>query len=256
MRIVINHLTRMHDGRVCVAGLDPHSGQHIRPLLPRGHLTQTSLTRFGGPFGIGAAVEIGPVRYAGTPPELEDREFDWRNVRAQEALSPTAFWSVLQQAARGHLREIFGAILIRNGSTLVATPRTGTASLGILRPNSKLHLAVASVNGSLRVRLELENEEGRLSLPVTDVRLFEDDMTTPCADAVQFVADQIGRGVDTFLSVGLSRAWAPAGMKPRHWLQVNNIHLHNHPTWDGYLPGRPPARGQPRTPLQLEDEPF
>lgn len=32
MRLVINHLTRMDAPRVCIAGIVPDTGQHIRPV--------------------------------------------------------------------------------------------------------------------------------------------------------------------------------------------------------------------------------
>ena len=56
MRIIVNHLTRMQPGYICVAGVDVSSGQHVRPVL-RGRLTTDLLTLDGGPFDIASLVE-------------------------------------------------------------------------------------------------------------------------------------------------------------------------------------------------------
>jgi hypothetical protein len=52
MQIVVNHLTRMQLGYICVAGVDVSSGQHIRPVL-RSRLNVDLLARNGGPFDLG-----------------------------------------------------------------------------------------------------------------------------------------------------------------------------------------------------------
>ncbi|MGH3145870.1 MAG: hypothetical protein ACRDTR_08730, partial [Rubrobacter sp.] len=71
MRILVNHLTRMQPGYVCVAGLQLDTPNHVRPVLRRGRLTTGLLGLNGGPFDIGAVVVLGPATYAGHAPELE-----------------------------------------------------------------------------------------------------------------------------------------------------------------------------------------
>ena len=67
---------------------------------------------------------------------------------------------------------------------------------------------------------------------MTDLRLFGDDHATPeparIRAAVQWMADSQG----VLLSVGLTRKFRSSdGTTYRHWLQVNNIHLKEDPTW-------------------------
>ena len=51
MQIIVNHLTRMRPGYMCVAGIDVASKRHIRPVLKR-RLTTDLLTLNGGLFDI------------------------------------------------------------------------------------------------------------------------------------------------------------------------------------------------------------
>lgn len=62
MRIVITHLTRMEAPRICVAGIDTDAGGHVRPTTGRSHpLTRELLAEQGGPYALGALVDLGEV---------------------------------------------------------------------------------------------------------------------------------------------------------------------------------------------------
>src|SRR5260370_42124155 len=47
--LVINHLTRMQQGYICVAGVDLETGRHVRPVLRR-RMGTVNLVRNGGLF--------------------------------------------------------------------------------------------------------------------------------------------------------------------------------------------------------------
>jgi len=71
LKIVVNHLTRMQQGYLCVAGLDVNTGEHVRPVLPGQRLPTSLLTRYGGPFDMGVIVDLGAVK--ATPQRREKR---------------------------------------------------------------------------------------------------------------------------------------------------------------------------------------
>jgi hypothetical protein len=76
MKIVVNHLTRMRGERICVAGVDWATAEHVRPVTgPTSPLTRELLRSSGGLFEIGAVVDLGPVAACGQPPETEDHRF-------------------------------------------------------------------------------------------------------------------------------------------------------------------------------------
>lgn len=228
MRIVINHLTRMQPGFICVAGLEPQTHQHIRPVL-RGRLSRTLLRAEGGPFDIGALVELGVTTDEGAAPEVEDRAFTaWRATYLRD-YEPLAFWSLLQSSARRRLSAIFGPDLRPTGSTCALDAGKGLASLGCLIPTGRPEL-FATDQGSVRMRFS--DEDMAVSVSVTDLRLYEDDQKTPRQEAVADLNARLAREVPVILSVGVSREWTkPGETVPRHWLQINGIHLQDRPTW-------------------------
>lgn len=228
MRIVVNHLTRMQPGFICVAGLDLQTGRHIRPVL-FGRLMISLLERYGGPFDIGRVVDLGTPHYEGRPPEVEDYRFEPGRIQAVRDASPKEFWSLLVRAAQPKLQEIFGADLRPHGRTCVVDVGQGQASLGCLRLTRRPRLWV---NQNERIRAVLDDGELEATVGVTDLRLYEQDGQTPRQAIVEAVAARIADGVGVFVSAGLTRPWMKPGESvARHWLQVNNLHLEDTPVW-------------------------
>jgi hypothetical protein len=74
--IVVNHITRVRDGRICVAGLDFDTGEHVRPVTAESNfLDRSALAAEGGPFQLGAAVELWRTEPRPDPPQVENRLF-------------------------------------------------------------------------------------------------------------------------------------------------------------------------------------
>ncbi len=226
MEIVVNHLTRMRSGHVCVAGLD-REGQHIRPVLEYERLPRELTADYGGPFRVGAVVEIGTTRPRPAPPEVEDHVFDAEAAYMIRMADPARLWRFLDELSRPSMREIFGDTLIRDGRTASMPVGTGVASLGVYRPQSRV-----SVDRSYgRLRIVMTDEDlGRLSLPLTDLRLYNLESEAIDDRRVEVLEDRLRRR-EVLLCVGVGRPWAPEGEEPRHWLQVNNVHLDDNPLW-------------------------
>jgi hypothetical protein len=228
MNIVVSHLTRMQPGYICVAGVCPATGQHIRPVLP-GRLTRTFLRSNGGPFDIGSIASLGKTTLKGAPPEVEDHAFEPAGAAHMEYMDPGDFWGVLEEVALPSLRDIFGEDLSANGSGCTVDLARGSASLGCLRPPEHPRI---EINGRDRIRLHLRDGEFDADLSVTDLRLYEADQRTPRRATVRDIEARLRAGVDVLLSLGLARPWQkPGDSAPRHWLQVNNIHLIDDPGW-------------------------
>ena len=75
MRILINHMTRMHGGHICLAGVDLDSRRHVRPLLANEPLPFYLLARYDGPFEMARVVDLGAPRPTPDPPHVEDYVF-------------------------------------------------------------------------------------------------------------------------------------------------------------------------------------
>jgi len=130
--IVVDHLARLEDGSVVVAGIDGNH-EHVAPL--RGSPWDTAATaRAGGPFGIGVAVDLGFSRRSGTPPLVEEREVEEARVAALGRLPDGQFWSLLETLGHDHLPSIYGDDLTVSSSGAGSVPvGRGKASLGVLR---------------------------------------------------------------------------------------------------------------------------
>ena len=138
MRIVVNHLTRMGGGYVCVAGLDPDRNQHVRPVLPEGPLPFDLLARYGGPFEMARLVDLGVSRPAPRPPHVEDHVIVPERVKSLGTLPPFEFWSLLNRVAQTRLTDIFGADLKSLGRYSRGTKQgRGLVSLGVFHPQQK-----------------------------------------------------------------------------------------------------------------------
>jgi hypothetical protein len=229
MRIVLNHLTRMDAPRICIAGVDPATGRHIRPTTgPLHPLTRGLLASEGGSFALGTLIELGAITPEPDPPETEDHLFQPSRTTVLGELSPNRYLELMSAHARHDLRSIFGDELMRHGWNYATDKHHGSVSLGILRVKRRPDLEVDDRYGKLRLRL---NEEPKpVFLSVTDVRFVEADHKTIKTDIVADLRVRMQRGVEVLLMLGLARAFAkPGDDRERHWLQVNGICMADQP---------------------------
>ncbi len=231
MKIVINHLTRMQKGFICVAGVSLESGRHVRPLL-RQQMRTTFLARNGGLFDIGRIVDLGRTRYIGKRPEVEDHLFYPHNAAPLDDMAPHEFWQLLTRLARERLVEIFGPQLHRRGRGSCAVEvGNGIASLGCFVADSP-RLVLQETNGRDRIRMRFQSGSYEFDVPVTDIRLYGSDHVTPDREIVRRAAERLEFTSSVVLSVGLTRPFKKTAAEPAlHWLQVNNIHFADDPNW-------------------------
>ena len=232
MRIIINHLTRMQKGFICVAGIETKTQRHIRPVV-HGRLSTDFLARRLGPFEIAHEIDIGATEYIGKAPEVEDYRFDYRRALSVRVLKPEEYWRLLTRVAKGSLREIFGPQLEATGAAYSLPEGQGAASLGCLIPQGRPTLFLQTrPDRPPQVRMRFSAGACKVDASVTDIRLYGADHVTPDEEKVKQVNERIHQNVELILSVGLGRRYAAGpGVEPRHWLQVNNIHLADQPVW-------------------------
>ena len=223
MQVLLTDLTRMASGFICCAGIDLATGKRVRPVIPGRRLTAEMLSVSGGPLDIRRVVEIGDASATGEPPEIEDHAFN--RCRHVQTLIGPAFLAHLRAAALSGL-DAFGSDLAplgHHGRALDAGQ--GARSLVIVRLTEPVEVLVT--RGSLRARWP----DG-LDLAVTDIRLFEADHRTPAPARIRWLRGRLARDPEVYACLGLSRPFQrSADDRPRHWLQLNNLHLSTALDW-------------------------
>jgi hypothetical protein len=214
--------------RICVAGIEPTTARHVRPVTGKANpLTRPLLGEEGGPFEIGARVELGELTPRPSPPEIEDQLFWPERARRVAALSDEEYLELVDSVCEDDLESIFGEELVRDGWTLTVPAGRGIASLGCVRvaPGD----AELSIGREDKITLRLRAPEKPYFLKVTDVRCCQADHRTPRRDVIDDAQRRIRRGVPLRVMVGLTRPWSPDGENERHWLQVNGLCLEDSP---------------------------
>ena len=207
MRIVVNHLTRLRLGDICVAGLEEQTGKHIRPVC--GLLKPRLLKKQGGFLEMAWLVDLGRVKSVGKKPHIEDWEFKPQRAKLISQVEGPKFRELLEAAATDSVRELFGDGMhpVGRGGAWGTEPGHGDASLGCLRVSAGMRLYLKPRQGrTTQIRIAFRQDDGEFDLGVTDIRLYADDRLTPNTQLLPDVAKRISEG-GVILSVGLTRVF-------------------------------------------------
>lgn len=237
MYIVLSHLTRMKYPYVCLAGFAIKKDRHgqFRIVRPLRHVRPLAPWRWGvqdvaaSSLAIGSLLVLDGAVPKGKPPEVEDVSVQsLSSVRLGDA---GAFWAACKQYAQPSLADIFGVALDEVQGLASLPFEQGQASLGIFKPAQPIDLYITE-EGKLRLRLI---DAMPLSLAVTDLRLYrgEGHAWQPALEVITALRHRLQAGEPALLSVGVGRAFPlnDPEREPRHWVQVNNIHLEHDPLW-------------------------
>jgi len=223
MQIIVNHVTRMTtESRICVAGIHAATSRHVRPVTPSTDLvTRARLREKGGPFGVGALVDLGTVVACPSAPETEDHEFVTANAWRVENLSDDAYLEVLDQVSGDDVPAAFGRDLVEVRPRKFAVPAgLGNRSLAVV-PVIDPELLIKF--GNLYLRLDSPNLPA--DLRVTDVRFYEEDQRTVRRNIVSDVNGRLASGVSAYAMLGLARSMYDSDLGNVHWLMANGVCL-------------------------------
>ena len=234
--LVITDVTRMREGRVCIAGYD-QEGRCIRPVLPPPGIHESALYSQGRaivvPF---AEVEYDLLHATPEPPHTEDYRYAPASVRFIRQVNEETRKDVLAKSLFPSLEAIFEVPICTDPGHYVAAGK-GPRSLGTIQPQGILRVVYEqSQEGSWKYRVAFVDgvdQFYRLSISDLTWRYYNDhgrrmgiepqDLSTKLTSALQ--------RRDVYLRLGLTRGWEK--YPDRCYIQVTGIY-----TFPDYLKGR------------------
>lgn len=234
--IVITDLTRMQEGRVCVAGYDDE-GHCIRPVLPPPGIHERTLVARGKPIVFPfAVVEYDFTQPTPQPPHTEDYRYDPASVRFVEQLDIQRRREVLEASLFNRVSAIFEEPIHTDPGHYIMDG-CGPRSLGTLRPRRVMRaIYEQDSEGKWKYRLGFEDDEGVIyRLTVTDLawRYFCDHRRKGGGNPAD-VASTLTRllqSSEVYLRIGLARGWAK--FPGRCYIQMTGVY-----TFPDYLEGK------------------
>ena len=234
--IAITDLTRMQQGRVCIAGYD-REGNCIRPVLPHPGISQSSILQqnkkaFIFPY---AVVEFDFIQHIPKPPHTEDYFYDPASPRFIKTLTEKQRRNVFRLSLFNSVEVIFEQMILRDTGCSVMDG-TGPRSTGTIRPAAIHEVIYEADEGKWDYRLGFYDSDNKYyRLKITDLTWHyycdskRDEKHEP-RDIAQELTQML-KQKDIYLRIGLSRGWAK--FPDRCFLQVNGIH-----TFPDYLKGK------------------
>ena len=219
----------MQAPRICIAGIEVESKVHLRPVTDREQpLTRELLAESGGPFEVGALVDLGSVEAQPNCPEMEDHRFSPASAEHVRQLAGDEYLQLIDGVCHDTLEAAFGPDLHRREWKYAVDAGHGECSLACVRAQVPPEVMIDDRYGKVQMRF---NDPDRPAfLTVTDLRLYEADQRTPQEDAIVDVQRRLQAGVGVRIMFGLARAFTAAGDDAdRHWLQVNGLCLEDRP---------------------------
>ena len=132
-QIIITDLTRMQEGRVCIAGY-AENGECIRPVLPPPGIHESMLKKNGilqvFPLSV---TEFDLTRHIPDPPHTEDYEFNPKSMRFVKLLDEPKRLEILTSSLFPNVKAIF-EVPVKWGPGYYILDGEGPRSLGTIRP--------------------------------------------------------------------------------------------------------------------------
>lgn len=229
-------LTRMREGRVCIAGYD-ESGRCIRPVLPPPGIHENSLYSNGRPIVFPfAKVEYELLKPVSQPPHTEDYRYHPGTVRHVGRLDEEHKKKLLDITLFKSLKSIF-EVQIHSDIGFYVMDGQGPRSLGTIQPKRVIKASYEQdKEGKWRYRLGFLDGEGtEYWLSVTDLAWrYYCDHQCRGGQMLENISSQLTSSLkraNVYLRIGLARGWEK--YPDRCFIQVTGVY-----TFPDYLGGR------------------
>ncbi len=234
-QLIITDVTRMQEGRVCIAGYD-QDGHCVRPVLPPPGIHESSLYAQGHPIVFPFAVVAYDLQQrVSEPPHTEDWRYDPTSVSFVRRLDETQKRETLEKSLFRDLAAIFEVPILSDVGQYVMMGQ-GPRSLGTIRPRRILKASYGQLEGKWRYRLGfIDASDVTHWLTVTDLswRYYIDFQFKAghSAEEISATLTQKLRSSQVYLRVGLARGWEK--YPDRCFVQLTGVY-----TFPDYLEGK------------------
>jgi hypothetical protein len=234
--IVITEVTRMQEGRVCIAGYDQH-GTCLRPVLPPPGIHESTLYSGQRPIIYSSAkVEFEFTQPTPQPPHTEDIRYEPTSVKFVERQPEERWHKMLDVTLSKSVSAIFEQPILSDPGHYVMDG-TGPRSLGTIKPRHITQVIYElSLENKWQYRLRFQDgDNAAYRLTITDLtwRYYCDDRRMH-GEPPQHIATSLLhllQSNETYLRVGLARGWQK--YPERCYIQLTGIY-----TFPDFFEGR------------------
>lgn len=232
MKIIVTDLTRFTNReKVCLAGIDPSTGQCIRPmrLIEGGktdYLVFESIKKHKVIPGSILEGDFSPIPNSHAP-HVEDHSFNAGSLKVIGSATGNEFKQVLEQTSSPTVKLGFGSLPNSRLFVPTAPPPRSIMTLKLTNPKLQFRLSVDKYNNQ-KFKAHITDASGfQLSfLPVADLGISDHVASIRADDPTLDKLNTFLQGQDTlYIRLGLSRVFS-AGNPPRNgfWVQANGIY--------------------------------
>jgi len=235
-QLVITDVTRMQEGRVCIAGYNKDL-QCLRPVLPPPGIHESTLYLRGRPIVFPfAVVEYDLLQPTPHPPHTEDIRYEPTSVRLVKPLEEHRRRNALVKTLFPSVQMLFEVPIYSDVGHYIMDG-VGPRSLGTIQPKRVIKtIYEQSPEGKWKYRLGfVDGEDATYWLTVTDLtwRYFNDDQCRQERDP-QIISSEMTsllKSSEVYLRIGLARGWKE--YPDRCFIQLTGVY-----TFPDYLDGR------------------
>lgn len=230
MKIIVTDLTRFKNPDiVCLAGINPETGQCIRPMLFKQkrfeYLSFNGVKNhqvIPGSWLEGDFVQIPNLN----APHIEDHRV-CSALKMNGPSSGTDFEHVLDNFAVTTIQAGFGSRPNKRLYALANPPALSIITLKLTSPSTQFRLTVDTGFDAVKFKAHITDDSGYdLSfLPVTDLGFSDHLARIRLVDPTLAGLNAFLQGQTTlYVRLGLTRQYAPSPDRDGYWVQVNGIY--------------------------------
>jgi hypothetical protein len=219
--IVITDLTRFKPGnpKVCTAGVDPETGECIRPIP---YLTFDKCRELGVlPGGI-LTGDFNPVPDRRAP---HTEDCHWQELSFEGPCSGREFRNILEGSCFPSIEAGF-EVSLPVGERVISGGHAGQRSIITVKVRPDELQIVEDRYKAGGIKLHFKDSAGcrHAYFPITDLGFYDYARRMQDSRALPGLNHEIARQEEVFLRIGLSRRYTNSKGKDGYWLQANGIY--------------------------------